>query len=68
MKPEARENLETVLAKGAQIQEFVSGLSFISYLQDARTRFAVERSFEIIGEALNRTSKIDPLAVDALIA
>jgi len=66
MKPEARENLEAVLVHGAHIQDFVSGLDFDAYLLDTRTRFAVERSFEIIGEALNRTSKIEPHAMEAL--
>lgn len=60
MKPETRENLETVLEHGALIQRFVAGLSFETYVEDARTRLAVERSFEIIGEALNRTARLDP--------
>ena len=30
------------------------------YLADARTKAAVERQFEIIGEAFNRIKKMDP--------
>lgn len=60
MKPELRENLETILEQGALITGFVSDMDFESYARDAKTSLAVERCFEIIGEALNRASKQDP--------
>jgi len=37
-----------------------------SYLSDDRTRAAVKRSFEIIGEALNRSFKIGPEQIDSI--
>jgi uncharacterized protein with HEPN domain len=66
MKPELRENLEDALKHGREIQRFVSGMSLEQYSSDEKTRLAVERSFEIIGEALNRSCKLDPELVDAI--
>lgn len=66
MKPELRENLEDALKHGIEIQGFVSGMTMGDYSSDDKTRLAVERSFEIIGEALNRSYKIDPALVDAI--
>jgi uncharacterized protein with HEPN domain len=44
----------------AAIDQFVDGLDAAGYAQNALVRAAVERQFEIIGEALNRLSKISP--------
>lgn len=60
MKLEVRENLEAILLQGREIQSFVRDLEIESYSKDAKTRLAVERSFEIIGEALKRSFKEDP--------
>ena len=66
MNPELQENFDTVIEQGRLIQSFVNGMSFEAYLSDEKTRLAVERSFEIIGEALNRSYKLDPEAVDSV--
>ena len=42
------------------IGQFVAGLDAASYAKNALVRAAVERQFEIIGEALNRLLKIAP--------
>ena len=42
------------------IQEFTQGMNSTSYADSALVRSAVERQFEIIGEALNQLSKISP--------
>jgi uncharacterized protein with HEPN domain len=46
------------------IIEFTADISFEAYLDDARTRFAVERQFEILGESLNRLKKLAPDLLD----
>ena len=66
MRPELLENLRDALRHGLEIQGFVSGMSLKQYSEDDKTRLAVERSFEIIGEALNRSYKIDPELIDAI--
>jgi len=48
------------VSAGKFIIEFTADLSFEEYLHDAKTRFAVERQFEIIGESLNRVRKLAP--------
>jgi len=55
MKPELREKLDEALRRGHEVQKFVAGLTLEQYSADDKTRLAVERSFEIIGEALNRS-------------
>jgi len=66
MKLEVRENLEAVLENGREIQSFVKGMELDCYRKDAKTRLAVERSFEIIGEALNRAYKEDPETTESI--
>ncbi len=39
------------------ILEFTNGMTLEGYESDLRTRFAVERNFEIIGEAASRISE-----------
>ncbi len=48
------------------IIEFTSGISYDEYAGDAKTRFAVERQFEILGESLNRINKISPDLLEKL--
>ncbi len=48
------------------IQQFTTGLDTKGYAEDALVRAAVERQFEIIGEALNRLSKVDPEMADRI--
>ena len=66
MKPELRDNLEDALRHGREILNFVSGMSLKQYSEDEKTCLAVERSFEIIGEALNRSYKLEPELVDSI--
>ena len=43
------------------IQGFVAGLDLSAYVASALVHSAVERKFEIIGEALNQLAKLDPV-------
>ncbi len=52
MRLEVLESLQEILQRGVEIQAFVSTMTFEEHTKDARTRLAVERAFEIIGEAL----------------
>lgn len=59
MRDEIRKNLVDILQAAAEIQDFVGGMDFKDYQNNAVTRRAVERDFEIIGEALNRIKDKD---------
>jgi|AntAceMinimDraft_15_1070371.scaffolds.fasta_scaffold27136_3 uncharacterized protein with HEPN domain len=42
------------------IQKYTEGLSYDDFAAQRMLRKAIEREFEIIGEAMNRINKIDP--------
>jgi uncharacterized protein with HEPN domain len=60
MENRAKKLLFDVLASGRSILQWCSGRSFGDYEQDRQFRRAVEREFEIIGEALSRLTQADP--------
>ena len=63
MTPEARRLLEDMRDAAGDVAAFTGGKSLSAYLADRQLRRAVERSFEIVGEALSQLRKIDePLA------
>jgi uncharacterized protein with HEPN domain len=63
-KPEAF--LWDVREAAARIREFVGDLDFDGFSRNALVRAAVERQFEIIGEALNRLSRLVPRSVEQI--
>jgi len=56
MTNEAKKRLLDVVNGCEAIAEFVAGKDFQAYEKDRLLRSAVERQFEIIGEALNKAS------------
>ncbi len=59
MNDETRKNLIDILQAAEEIQSFVCGMDFKAYQNKPVAKRAVERDFEIIGEALNRIKNID---------
>ncbi len=51
--------LEDALNAALLIKEFTLNMSFEEYRNDLKTQSAVERQFEIIGEAFNRVFKMN---------
>ena len=66
MDNELMDLFEDMLSEAASIKEFTIKHTFETYKDDKKTRFAVERCFEIIGEALNRIGKIDRSILEAI--
>lgn len=63
MRVEAKKYLYDIRQAAELIAGFTAGKSFADYEQDAMLRAAVERQFEIIGEALAQLARLDePLA------
>ena len=54
MRPDPRVLLADIDRAGADIVRFTGCMDGDAYAEDALTQAAVERKFEIIGEALNR--------------
>ena len=61
MRLEAKKFLYDIQQAAQLLSEFAEGQSFDDYIENAMLRSAVERQFEIIGEALGQLSKIDPI-------
>ena len=60
MPPDRRAYLWDALAAAELLFEFGAGKTLDDYNADALLRSGVERQFEIVGEAPNQLSKIDP--------
>ena len=60
MRLDPRVLLADVDSAAADIVRFTEGLNRETHVRDARTQDAVERKFEIIGEALNRLHQTCP--------
>jgi len=59
MSRDPRAFLWDVKESALQIQTFVTGMDAAAYAANPMAQAAVERKFEIIGEALNQLAKLD---------
>jgi len=60
MRLEIAKYLYDVQSAAARLASFVAGRHWQDYRQEAMLRSAVERQFEIIGEALSQLGRRDP--------
>ena len=60
MSADAKKYLWDVREAAGRINRFINGRTFDDYLNDEMLRAAVERQFEITGEALSQLSKRGP--------
>jgi uncharacterized protein with HEPN domain len=66
MQLEARKYLFDIKQAADLIATFSGGKSFADYEQDAMLRSAIERQFEIVGEAVSQLARLDPLLAGRL--
>ena len=60
MQLESRKYLFDIQAAAHRLDAFTSGKTFADYEKDPMLQPAVERQFEIVGEALAQLARIDP--------
>ena len=69
MRPrDIRVHLQDVVTAAAAIATFIGGRTLADYRADLMVRSAVERQFEILGEALSRALRVDPTLQQRLAA
>ncbi len=66
MPPDSKKYLWDALRAVELARNFAQGQFFEDYQSNAMLRSAVERQFEIVGEALNQLSRVDPEAASRI--
>jgi uncharacterized protein with HEPN domain len=66
MQRDVEKHLLDILDASHDVREFVGGISFDDYHANKLVKAAVERKFEIIGEALNRIARLSPETAAAI--
>jgi uncharacterized protein with HEPN domain len=66
MRLEARKYLYDIQEAAGLATQFTAGKNFEEYRQSPMLRFAVERAFAIIGEALVQLARVDPAIAEGL--
>jgi uncharacterized protein with HEPN domain len=60
MKLDTLKSFHDVVQAAQEIEQYTAGLTLEDFRSDSMLRSAVERQFEIIGEALNRIGRVEP--------
>lgn len=60
MRSDPRVLLEDIDQAGSDLERFVENMDSAAYVADVQTQAAVERKFEIIGEAMNQLHQTHP--------
>lgn len=68
MKAEIKKCLFDIIQAIDEIHLFVNKMSYEAFVVDIKTQKAVEREFEIIGEALSRIRRMDEVFVEQITA
>jgi uncharacterized protein with HEPN domain len=66
MPPEVLKLLQDMQDASNDIAAFAAGKSFDVFRHDKQLRRAIERCFEIVGEALSQLRKIDPTTTERI--
>ena len=66
MKLEAQKYLYDIQRAAGLLRQFTDGKAFADYESDAMLRSAVERQFEIIGEAMTKLARTDAPTADQI--
>ena len=59
MQLEIKKYLYDILEAAKDIDKYTSGFEYSSFIKNSMVQAAVERKFQIIGEALNRIKRLD---------
>jgi uncharacterized protein with HEPN domain len=68
MQLEVRKYLFDIQRACALIRQFTAGKDFAAYSSDVFLRSAVERQFEVIGEAMSQMLKVEPSVGERITA
>ena len=66
MQLNVKKCLFDILNAAKSIGQYTHGLTYLDYLADGQVQAAVERKFEIIGEALNRIKKLEASVLESI--
>ena len=66
MRPETAKRLLDARVAARRIRKFTAGLDFSGFSRSEMVRSAVERHFEIVGEALGKAAEVEPAVAEQI--